>query len=268
MKKILSIVLTACLLVSLCLALTACGHECEFATTWSKDATDHWHACTGCDEKLDKADHTFGAATKVKNGVYNYACTACGEIKTETMTTKITAEQLTDMALGENFVITINAVHESMGSLLWIEMRDGNKFMSDETMTNPDRTVDTYKGFVTIEGEEVYGYYVEYDNNDQVVSCIKQKRDMTPAEYIEAEEKEFLPNMLRNLSAYTYDEQTNTYTSAAIDNLSNIKIAFENGKIVSLSYTETMGDSSTATYEITFVYGTASVTVPEVTPAT
>ena len=35
-------------------------HEHQWATEWSSDGTNHWHACSGCNEKKDNAAHTFG----------------------------------------------------------------------------------------------------------------------------------------------------------------------------------------------------------------
>ncbi|MBQ3505490.1 MAG: hypothetical protein IJA89_01815 [Clostridia bacterium] len=50
-------------------AYVVCAHE--YATEWSFDATNHWHAATcGCDVKKDEAAHTANAA-----GV---ACSVCG----------------------------------------------------------------------------------------------------------------------------------------------------------------------------------------------
>lgn len=38
------------------------------ASEWSHDGTNHWHACTGCDEKLDLAAHTYVSGS----------CSVCG----------------------------------------------------------------------------------------------------------------------------------------------------------------------------------------------
>lgn len=68
------------------------GHTHTPAATWTSDATGHWHACTGCDEKLDFAAHTSDGgkvtipATETTTGVKTYKCTECGYvIKTETI---------------------------------------------------------------------------------------------------------------------------------------------------------------------------------------
>ncbi|MCI7767924.1 MAG: hypothetical protein MSJ26_08115 [Oscillospiraceae bacterium] len=55
---------------------------------YSKDETGHWKTCSGCDEKLDFAKHTFGewnittAATAEKDGEKTRECTVCGYTET------------------------------------------------------------------------------------------------------------------------------------------------------------------------------------------
>ena len=273
MKRILTLTLALILCLSAVAVLASCDHEHTASADWAKDDTNHWHTCADCEEQLDKAEHTFGEATKVKNGVYSYTCTVCGQVKTETMETKITAEQFTNMTLGENYIVSVYAVHETQGTYSFVAMRDGNKWSNDEKME-----VTGYSGrdyyFIEIDGEDVYVYETELDDDGNIVTCIKEKRDeMTPAQVIESNEQECLPNSFRDLSLFTYDEQTNTYVAASIVkdsySLTNVKVAFENGKIVAMSYTENYEGNGSATYEFTFVYGTASVTLPEVTtPAT
>ena len=84
------------LLVIVLCAFPACGkkdpaHEHTFATEWSKDETNHWHAAT-CDHKeevKDKAAHTWDegketkAPTETEAGVKTYTCTVCGQTRTE-----------------------------------------------------------------------------------------------------------------------------------------------------------------------------------------
>lgn len=69
-------------------ASPAKGHG--FATTWSKDETNHWHASTcGHDVTADKAAHTWNSsvvttpAKCTEAGVTTYTCTVCGATKTE-----------------------------------------------------------------------------------------------------------------------------------------------------------------------------------------
>ena len=35
-------------------------HSHNWATDWSNDENNHWHACSGCNEKKDSAAHSFG----------------------------------------------------------------------------------------------------------------------------------------------------------------------------------------------------------------
>jgi len=86
MKKFFNKVLKKCVTLALCLTipctlfLTACGggnndnnnnnpHTHDYKTTWSKDATHHWHDCKGedCTEKSGYAEHSYT----------NYVC-VCG----------------------------------------------------------------------------------------------------------------------------------------------------------------------------------------------
>lgn len=78
-------------------AVAALGHVHAWATTWEKDATNHWHACTNgttCTEKSDVAAHDWNAgvvttaATEDAEGVMTYTCEVegCGATKTEAIT--------------------------------------------------------------------------------------------------------------------------------------------------------------------------------------
>ncbi|MDE6032074.1 MAG: hypothetical protein K2G32_10675, partial [Oscillospiraceae bacterium] len=66
------------------------GHAPE--EKWTADATGHWHACPGCDEKLEFAAHTSNEgtvtvpATETTPGKRVYKCTICEYvIRTETI---------------------------------------------------------------------------------------------------------------------------------------------------------------------------------------
>ena len=67
--------------------------ECDHTpgTDWLFDETNHWHECTKCGEKLDSVAHTWDAGkvttkpTESAEGVKTFTCTACGQIKTETL---------------------------------------------------------------------------------------------------------------------------------------------------------------------------------------
>lgn len=60
---------------------------------WVSDATSHWHACTGCSEQLEKANHTVASdkwtidkeATTTEEGLRHGKCTVCGHVVYETI---------------------------------------------------------------------------------------------------------------------------------------------------------------------------------------
>ncbi|MBE5738978.1 MAG: hypothetical protein E7354_04550 [Clostridiales bacterium] len=61
----MSFILAICLIMPCALFLSACGnnppedptHTHNWATNWSKNETEHWLTCDGCDEKKDKGNH-------------------------------------------------------------------------------------------------------------------------------------------------------------------------------------------------------------------
>ena len=61
MKKIVSVLLTLCMLVSMSAILSSCKHTCVFSEEWTADQTSHWHVCThqDCVEISDKGDHVW-----------------------------------------------------------------------------------------------------------------------------------------------------------------------------------------------------------------
>ena len=54
------------------------------APSWESDSDGHWHKCSGCDEKIDFAEHSFGdwvttlAANETETGIRERACAECG----------------------------------------------------------------------------------------------------------------------------------------------------------------------------------------------
>ena len=61
----------------------ACTVGHSFAEEWTSDENSHWHACAGCDEKSDEAEHTFEwvidkEATDTQTGSKHEECSVCG----------------------------------------------------------------------------------------------------------------------------------------------------------------------------------------------
>ena len=68
------------------------SHTHSLSVDYSKDETGHWHACSGCTEKVDFEAHTEDSGTvtvqptETTTGIRVYSCTVCGYvIRTETV---------------------------------------------------------------------------------------------------------------------------------------------------------------------------------------
>ena len=68
------------------------SHTHCLSVDYSKDETGHWHACSGCTEKVDFEAHTEDSGTvtvqptETTEGIRVYSCTVCGYvIRTETV---------------------------------------------------------------------------------------------------------------------------------------------------------------------------------------
>lgn len=95
-RKIVSLSLCFVMGATMASALTACAapeHTHSWSTSWTSDETHHWHACDGCDEKSDKAEHNWSTGeittqpTASSDGVKTFTCTVagCGKTKTESV---------------------------------------------------------------------------------------------------------------------------------------------------------------------------------------
>lgn len=66
-KKILSTMLFGTMIVPCVFMMSACGAKHEAVAEWSKDANNHWHACSvkECEEIFDKAEHKYDSTTNI-----------------------------------------------------------------------------------------------------------------------------------------------------------------------------------------------------------
>lgn len=98
MKSILKKVAGIAIMATLALGIMSCKqnvdtHEHTFATTYSSDATHHWHAatCEHTTEVKDKVEHSFGEWTVITQpteeaeGTKEKECSVCGYKATETI---------------------------------------------------------------------------------------------------------------------------------------------------------------------------------------
>lgn len=97
-KKLPAVLLTLALMIGMVPAAMAEGetgeggepsHTHTWSEDWSRDASQHWHACTGCGEKGDVADHDFTVVTDTPPTCYQPGskisrCAICGYEVAET----------------------------------------------------------------------------------------------------------------------------------------------------------------------------------------
>ncbi len=79
--KFLTVLAIPFVLAGAGLVLSGCktddSHSHNYSSMWSTDATNHWHACLGCDEIKDKAEHG-SESTWTKDATYHWhICSVC-----------------------------------------------------------------------------------------------------------------------------------------------------------------------------------------------
>ena len=250
MKKILSIILSVCMLFSLSALIVSCSHDCAFSEDWTKNATDHWHACThdGCTEPSDKAAHEWDEgkittkATQEAEGVKTFTCTVCGQTKTEGVA--FTGLSVEDWTLALADFAFENCTYEESAST-------GSGALSSRSITykfNKDKA--------WIKNRVGTPYNKTIDDPDEVEELRSALADSL---------RELLP-----YKSFAYDAETKTYKateriyiSALKDSTRDMTLKFENGKLAEITYSLKMYSSNTsytvtATVKITD-YGTTVI---------
>lgn len=251
MKRILSLLLVALLLLSNISLLASCAHKCEFATEWSKGATSHWHACTGkdCTEVADKANHTWNdgeittKATQEAAGIKTYTCTVCSATKTKDVA-------FTGMTLDEwNAAVTLQLF---------------NNFTMDFTI------VGSASG---VEITSTMKYKIGDDKIYLSMSAGGQTQEEIYDEDVAEQKQEMAADLVAMFShdKFTYDPEAKLYRAKGemeivIDQSTtdDATLRFENGKPVELKYSyDTVEDETTVHVVNTIIfsnYGTTVVT--------
>ena len=138
------------------------AHTHKFATDWTKDETNHWHAatCGHKDEVINKAAHTFGnwtttkEATCTQEGKKTVYCTVCLYEKEETIP-KIehslgiwtTTKEPTETEVGQ-----MESVCEECGETVTKELQpapEGFRFVKGITITGTESWTPSSKVFVS-----------------------------------------------------------------------------------------------------------------------
>lgn len=63
----------------------ALGHTHNYGTDWNHDSTNHWHDCSGCDERADEAKHVYDNACDATCNVCDYVRTVTHSYTTKWM---------------------------------------------------------------------------------------------------------------------------------------------------------------------------------------
>ena len=264
MKKTLSLLLAITLCLSLSVLFTACGHEHAYATDWSKDDTHHWHACTkkNCTESTDKAEHEWDTgvvttlATYAADGTKTFTCTTCAATKTEPYavdTTVTQAEWDAALAFTDNFTMTLtltSPADPNQAPFVYLLTRNGDTFCQVTDGDNGD--------YWTVKNGVCYAYSQVSGGHKETV--MTQQTPETLTAYCTSR---LLTSSFRNYYPFlAYDEESRTYRTDELTytSLTDIAVAFEDGKLVWHTYTESdLGVVAT----VTVTYGTAGeITLP------
>lgn len=268
LRRTLAVLLAA----SACFALAACeedpapAHEHAYATEWSKDGENHWHACTGadCAEVSDKAAHEWNAgeittpATAQADGVKTFTCTVCSQTKTEAVAyvadTEVTAEEwLAAMSFtnADNYELTA-----ASGSIEQVVRFDGTTTHT----TGVDMDGNTLTYYYTKEGTA----YCLYTVSGGVV----EKEDITESSYLNAKSMGLGEVFLA--SAFTYDAASKTYKADEISmfegmiKYTEVSVAFADKKLVSIAYMYAYGGGTPTAGTLEATYGNVQpIQLPE-----
>ena len=95
------------------------GHVHNWVSTWSKDTFYHWHACTGCEEVNDKAEHRWDTGTVTKQpgeytqGEKRFTCQDCGRTKTEIVNATGGNEAQGNFTFTDSELTTAQPIHDA-----------------------------------------------------------------------------------------------------------------------------------------------------------
>lgn len=289
MKKLLSVLLSVLMAVTFAVGMTACDetpaeHTHEYATAWSNDETDHWHACTvkSCTEVKDRAAHTWDdgeittPATETADGIKTFTCTVCGKTKTESVeyvpVTTVTADQwdaiFADInnpeKTGGNMTATISmklsgATEFTIMTTVQYDWAHKTFFMNSQT--------DNSSVYAVYENGKAYKY--TQSGSD---TWIKEEW-YTPTDanafFVSLYDGVWLAGFIGKFTEFTYDAETETYSgpfytikngvATIIDGMSTI-VSIADGKLLSL-----VGVKEEGSQKLQFSdYGTTTVTLPTI----
>jgi len=269
MKKILTLLLSVCMLFCLGVAAVSCDdgttdveptggdHKHSYWANWEKDATHHWHACKGedCDSVIDKDVHQWDEGVEF-DGQINYTCDVCEATKTE-------QAPASKMSLAE-----------------WNAMLDMSNFGNFSLVWS--LTVDGVEGEYTVKHAEGALQYVLKMNGEEVESVIIPQNSYDRlGEFISVP----IAVLAANYEAANYNAAQDKYTVSGTVNAEyiyengggdpvTVEVAMTNGvvkanggKLIELScdYTETVNNQTTSYEDAVWSfshYGTTVIDLP------
>lgn len=288
MKKIIATLATAILAVS-CMSFVGCSHTCEFSADWSKDATNHWHACTieGCTLTADSGAHTYenGVCTvceyaHAEHTNENGACSVCGNVDHAFY-------QVSDETWASTFAFGDGYV------LVQTETREADKGVDVVTTTNfsLEKGVESKYQAKDDQGNVIMenSMFVEFDNQNGKIYQYQPVYNPTYTEILGHAKEEIpvpletykqifltqnvLGEELGKKSNYTYNDETKAYEAQTITEgegqfatvYKNASIKFENNALKSIAYQmeeDYMGETAIVNVTATLTRTTPTITFP------
>ena len=162
--------------------VSATGHN--WSNDWSSDETEHWHTCSGCDEKVDFEAHTEDSGTvtvqptETSTGVMTYYCSVCGyEMRTEeipatgsnyypTYPTYPTNPAVSSPSVFTESLAVKSESDGSTAALSWDKAENADKYCvyqyKDGKYVKIKTTTDTSVTLEDLKNGETYKYLIRY----------------------------------------------------------------------------------------------------------
>ena len=250
MKKLIALMLSISLMLSVLMALTACGHTHEYSEDWSMDASEHWHICQAddCDERADVASHEWDEGRVAKpagggeDGTMEYTCTVCGQKRDEVIE-YVPVWTVTQDEWDKAFTAPIpNISIDQEYSYARLVAAPGGKSALELG------EVEMFTFGKWADGIEEYGFMMDdeiYSNTDELDS--PDGRSLVEYAMHFSNAHDLVP-----MSKYEYDDATRTYYHFSLDEGDAIdayvSVSFLDGDIISFVYAERYDEGDGETF--------------------
>lgn len=240
MKKILSLILTLCMCLTMGTVLTACdfgttdpGHTHTYETVWSHNDTYHWYACEDktCVETSQKAEHS------IENGV----CFVCGhEQSNPTPQPTPSANEVTEEQFNAAFafegIASVTVQSESNTNIV----NGVQQEVSYATIYLQDNKLKCVSGDITTYNEvyDTYAYGYSYDTENE--KWLRIKIENTDDDFSNLMTFASIKEMFEEVDFSDFVYADGYYTGSQVfeegtqDEYTVVfKFQFENGKLIS-----------------------------------